>query len=320
MKVLVIGGAGYIGSALSKRLWQKGQDVTVLDALLFGSDSLRDVKGKSGFKLVQGDIRDKSTLAEVVPGHDAVVLLAAIVGEPACNRDRQTAVDTNLHGARNVLAAVKEAGVHRFIFSSTCSNYGVSDPEQLVNEDAPLQPLSTYAETKVGAENEILAAANGSLCSTVLRFSTAFGVSPRMRFDLLVSDFTLAAVKERCIVIYGEQFWRPFVHIQDISTAVEDVLRADPALVSGEVFNVGSNSSNLQKIVLGRLVQTQVNGTDLQFVKKDTDPRSYRVDFAKIEDRLGFRARWSVEDGIREVHEALRNGVWSNPAEPKFYN
>ena len=154
----------------------------------------------------------------------------------------------------------------------------------------------------------------------VLRFSTAFGVSPRMRFDLLVSDFTLAAVRERKLVVYGEQFWRPFVHIQDIATAASLMLDADPHLVSGEVFNVGSNDCNMQKASLAKSVQQRVPDTQLDFVHRDHDPRSYRVGFSKIQTRLGFRASWSVEQRIDEVHAALKADIWKDPSDAKYYN
>jgi len=320
MKVLVIGGAGYIGSTLTRNLWSRGDDVTVLDLLLFGGESLVSLWGQPNFKLRAGDLRDERLLAEVVPGHDAVVLLAAIVGEPACNRDPQNAVDTNLNGARKVLAACRAAGVPRLVFASTCSNYGVSESDECVDETAPVKPLSTYAETKVQAESEILAAASDSFCPTVLRFSTAFGVSTRMRFDLLVSDFTLAAVRDRKVVVYGEQFWRPFVHIEDISQSVTTVLEAEPSIVRGEIFNVGSGAANIQKLTLAEKVQQHVDGTRLEFVEQNQDPRSYRVDFTKIERKLGYRARWSVDDGIAEMHQTLSAGLWPNPADPRFRN
>lgn len=320
MKVLVIGGAGYIGSTLSRDLWEHGHDVTVLDLLLFGGESLVPLLGKPRFRLVPGDLRNEELLRKIIPGHDAIVLLAAIVGEPACNRDPELAVETNLVGARKVLRVAHESDVERFVFASTCSNYGVSADSGLVDETAPLQPLSTYSETKVQAEQEILQTNGGKFHPTVLRFSTAFGVSARMRFDLLVSDFTRAAVRERKLVIFGEQFWRPFVHIADIAKSVRLVLDADASLVSGEVFNVGSNDANTQKIELGRRVCDRVDGTDLEFVQRDYDPRSYRVDFSKIKNRLGFTADWSVEDGIGEVKAGLEAGLWKDPFDTRYHN
>ncbi len=320
MRTLVIGGAGYIGSTLCRLLLERGHDVTVLDLLMFGRDSLAKLDGREQFRLVQGDLRDANLLMRIVPGHDALILLAAIVGEPACNRSPDEAVDTNLHGAIKVLDAARLNGVSRFVFSSTCSNYGAADPSQLVTEEAPLQPISTYSETKVAAERAILESATDGFCPTVLRFSTAFGIAPRMRFDLMVSDFTLAAVRDKKIVVFGEQFWRPFIHVEDIGGAVCGVLDADPGIVSGNVFNVGGNEANVRKIDLAERVQRLVPGTQLEYVKRDTDPRSYRVDFTKIRQHLGFRPKWTIDDGICELHQALVAGVWPDPSAPQYYN
>ena len=320
MKTLVVGGAGYVGSTLGRHLWKHGHDITVLDRLTFGAESLDELAGKDRFRLVPGDLRDDALLNEILPGHDAVVLLAAIVGEPACNRDPAEAVEINQHGSIKVLAAAKAAGVERFVFSSTCSNYGVADTGQLVTEEAPLQPISTYSETKVAAETAILDSGTDGFCPTVLRLSTAFGISPRMRFDLMVSDFTLAAFREKKIVVFGEQFWRPFVHVEDISLAVRMVLEAPVSTVHGNVFNVGANDANVRKIDLAEMIQRLVPGTELEFVKRDVDPRSYRVDFAKIEQQLGFRSQWTIEDGIEELHKALRDGVWPDPSDKRYYN
>ena len=320
MNVLVIGGAGYVGSPLVYQLWRDGHTVTVLDVLLFGGESLLPLAGEERFRLVAGDLRSDEVLDDVVPGQDAIVLLGAIVGEPASNRDPELTVSTNLHGSIKVLEAAKRHGVPRFVFASTCSNYGISDADGPIAEDAPLMPLSPYSETKVAAEEIIIEAADDGFHPTVLRLSTAFGLSPRMRFDLLVSDFTAAAVNDGKIVIYGEQFWRPFVHVQDIAKAIRLVLEADPGLVSGEVFNVGANANNVQKQALGEAVQRLVPGTELEFVVRTEDPRSYRVDFAKIGEVLGFSTDWSVDDGIRELAVALGQGVFKDLSDPRYHN
>jgi nucleoside-diphosphate-sugar epimerase len=321
MKVLVIGGAGYIGSTVSRELWQRGHDVTVLDLLLFGGESLVPLMDKPRFKLVQGDLRDEATLAEVLPGHDAVCLLAAIVGEPACNRDPQAAVETNLHGGRKVLSAAKHAGVKRFVFASTCSNYGISDSNSLATEETPLQPLSTYSETKVAVERDVLAAANGEFHPTVLRFSTAFGVSARMRFDLLVIDFTLAAFRDRKVVIYGEQFWRPYVHVRDAARAIGMVLEAPAEKVRDQVFNVGDNGENFQKGQLVDLIQNHIKDQlEIKYVQKEEDPRDYRVSFDKISSQLGYAITQTVDDGIRQLIEAIDLGVVTDCDSPRYRN
>src|SRR5262245_2145729 len=152
MKILIAGGAGYVGSVLTQHLWQQGHEVTVLDLLLFGSQSLQSLVGQPRFTLIEGDIRDQKLLEGLLPGHDAVCLLAAIVGEPACNRDERNAESTNYDGAMTVLKAAQQAGVKRFVFSSTCSNYGIADSSSLATETSPLKPLSVYSRTKVAAE------------------------------------------------------------------------------------------------------------------------------------------------------------------------
>ena len=320
MKVLIAGGAGYVGSPLAYRLWSAGHHVTVLDRLSFGAESLAGLIGGPRFGLTQGDIRDESVVRAAVSGQDAVCLLAAIVGEPACNRDPDEARRINLGGARTLLRLAREAGVGRFVFASTCSNYGVADTSRPVDENAPLNPISVYSETKVQAEQDILATACDAFCPTVLRLSTAFGVSPRMRFDLLVSDFTLAAVRDRKVVIYGEQFWRPFVHVRDIAKGFEAVLHADPSRVGGEVFNLGGDANNVRKVDLGKAVVRHVDETELEFVELNTDPRSYRVDFGKVKATLGFEPDWSIDDGVVEIADALKQGVWPDPADARYRN
>jgi len=320
MKTLVIGGAGYIGSVLTRQLLDDGGEVTVLDNLRFGGQSLDDLKSRDGFALRVGDLCDEATLDDVIPGHDSVVLLAAIVGEPACDRDPDLAHQVNEVGAQAVVRASQRDGVKRFVFASTCSNYGVQSSDELVDESALLQPISAYAKSKVAAEKILAEAANDSFCTTVLRLSTAFGVSPRMRFDLMVSDFALAALRDGKIVVYGEQFWRPFVHIADISSAIRLVLSKEPSEVSGKVFNIGRNDNNLRKLDLAELVAANVAGCELEYVERNEDPRSYRVRFDHVEDSLGYAAQWTVEAGVKEVVQRLQESFWADPADPQYYN
>ena len=320
MKVLVLGGAGYVGSAVVRDLLTHGHEVTCFDLMMFGAESMMPWLGRPDFRLVKGDIRDAAEVDEATAGHDAVILLASIVGEPACNRDPENTRATNVGGAQNALAAAKKHGVQRFIFASTCSNYGVADTDVPVAEDGRLNPISVYSETKVEVENLVLEAATETLIPTVLRLSTAFGVSARMRFDLLVSDFTLAGHQDGKVVIFGEQFWRPFVHINDIAKAMRMVLAADRGVVDGEVFNVGANHNNTQKQTLGESVAKHLPGTEIEFVTKNEDPRSYRVEFAKVKEKLGFEPDWDIDAGIVEVRDCLRNGVWPDPTDGRYKN
>lgn len=320
MRVLVLGGAGYVGSAVVREMLSHGHEVTCFDLMMFGAESMMPWLGRPDFKLVKGDIRNADEVDAATAGHDAVILLASIVGEPACNRDPDNTRATNVGGAQHALDAAKKHGVQHFIFASTCSNYGVADTDVPVAEDGKLNPISVYSETKVETENLVLAAASDTLTPTVLRLSTAFGVSARMRFDLLVSDFTLAGHQDGKVVIFGEQFWRPFVHINDIAKCMRMVLAAPTDVVKGEVFNVGANHNNTQKQTLGESVAKHLPGTKIEFVTKNEDPRSYRVEFAKVKDKLGFEPDWDIDAGIIEVRDCLQNNVWPDPTDGRYKN
>ncbi|MEE9403821.1 MAG: NAD(P)-dependent oxidoreductase [Algisphaera sp.] len=320
MKTLVLGGAGYVGSAVVRELLNHGHEVTVMDLMLFGAESMVPWMDRKDFRLVKGDVRDRDQVDAVMAGQDAVILLASIVGEPACNRDPKNTQATNVGGAQNALASAQAHGAKHFIFASTCSNYGVADTGAPVAEDGKLNPISVYSETKVAVEKEVLAAASDSFVTTVLRLSTAFGVSARMRFDLLVSDFTLAGHRDGKVVIYGEQFWRPFVHINDIAKVMRMVLAADASVVGGEVFNVGGDANNVTKQQLGEGVAKHLPGTVIEFVSKNEDPRSYRVDFTKVKEKLGFTPDWSIDDGIKEVRDCLNSGVWADTQDGRYKN
>ena len=310
MKVLVTGGAGYVGSTLVPLLLDAGHEVTVLDALLFGGTPLLGAWAHPRFRLLAGDIRDGATVDAAVTGMDAVVHLAAIVGDPACARDPDLARQTNLEASLGLIAAAEQAGVRRFVFASTCSNYGrMADPSSLVDEDSPLAPVSLYAETKVAVEQALLGRRRHQMVVTPLRFATVFGVSPRMRFDLTVNEFTLALVRDRHLVVFGEQFWRPYVHVRDVARAILLVLAASPDRVDGEVYNVGATSQNFQKLQLVELVQPYAPDAIVEYVSRKEDPRDYRVSFTKIATRLGFEITIPVADGVAEVARLVEAGI-----------
>ncbi|NOZ28629.1 MAG: NAD(P)-dependent oxidoreductase [Chloroflexi bacterium] len=321
MNVLVTGGAGYIGSVTVAELLRRGHRVRVVDRLLFGGESLLGAYNTPYFDFVRGDIRDRGTLSDALDGEvDAVVHLAAIVGDPACASQPEEARQVNYEATLGLVDLCRERGISRFVFVSTCSNYGISDPSQPATEESPLNPVSLYAETKVGSERYILQAADDEFRPCILRLATVFGLSPRMRFDLLVNEFTRDALLHRKLVVYGEQFWRPYVHVQDVAEAIVTVLASPTSLIAGQVFNVGSDSENYQKRQLVELVLQQIPGTQVETVPKGDDPRSYRVSFAKIARILGFRPRWRVPDGIAQVKRALEQGVFDDPFSTRYRN
>lgn len=318
MRVVVTGGAGYIGSTLVPMLLDGGHEVRVVDSFLYGEGWLDAVVGRTGFSLVRADIRDGTAVLRALEGMDAAVHLAAIVGDPACARWPQLAREVNLDASLGLAAAGRRVGVRRFIFASTCSNYGrMGDPLQYVTEEAPLKPLSLYAETKVRVEQTLLGGQGAPAETAVLRFATVFGVSPRMRFDLTVNEFTLELLTKRTLAVYGEQFWRPYIHVQDVARAVALVLEAPAAQVRAQVFNVGDTSQNYQKWQLVDLIRAALgDGVEVRYVHKAEDPRDYRVSFSKIHRTLGFAISRTVPDGIREVVKAIREGRiadWNNP-------
>ena len=317
--VLVTGGAGYVGSVLVDELLSRGFRVRALDALMHGSvPSLLLPWGNSRFEFVRGDVRDPDTRGRALEGADAVVHLAAIVGDPACARSSDLARDVNLNGTRTLLAEAGSAGVGRFVFASTCSNYGKMNGNGLADEDFELAPVSLYAETKVAAELEVLR--HREFAATCLRFATVYGTSPRMRFDLTVNEFTRDLAVKRELTVFGEQFWRPYIHVRDSAQAIAAVLTAPVSVVAGEVFNVGNTDENYRKLDIVELLRERLPDGEVNFVHKDEDPRDYRVSFEKFADSFGFRPGRTIAEGINEVCGLLSSGLIEDPYAPAFRN
>ncbi len=322
MNILVTGGAGYIGSTLVPLLLADGHRVRVLDALLHGGESLLGVWCHPGFEFVHGDVRNRAKLQAAVSAMDAVVHLAAVVGDPACARQPDVARAVNLDSSLALIEESRQVGVGRFLFASTCSNYGkMSDSSQYVNEESELRPVSLYAETKVAVEKALLmSGCNGKWCPTPLRFATIFGVSPRMRFDLTVNEFTMEMLTKKHLQVFGEQFWRPYVHVRDAARAIQLVLNSPAAKVGGNVFNVGSTDQNFQKQQLIEMIYPHAPDAVVEFVHRAEDPRDYRVSFIRIGDELGFKITRTVAQGIEEVAQLVRSNVIRNLADGRYRN
>jgi nucleoside-diphosphate-sugar epimerase len=251
---------------------------------------------------------------------DAVVHLAAIVGDPACSRQPDVAREVNLAATDALLAAAERRGVRRFIFASTCSNYGKLNGSTYATEAFELRPVSLYAETKVAAELEVLDRNRPDFQTVCLRLATVYGASARMRFDLTVNEFTRDVVLGRTLVVYGEQFWRPYIHVGDVARAIGDVLEADAPSVAGEVFNVGDTEENYRKLDLVELLRERHPELQVEFVQQADDPRDYRVSFDKIKARLGFTVSTRVPGGMDEVAEVVRSGAIADPDAPIYRN
>ena len=322
MRVLITGGAGYVGSTLAPLLLGAGHKVRVLDRLAYGGESLLGVWANPNFEFIHGDVRDGDKRREAVTDCDAVVHLAAIVGDPACAREPELARAVNLEASMALIEESRKAGVQRFVFASTCSNYGkMTDPSKLVDEESELRPVSLYAETKVAVEKVLLeGGSDEKWIPTPLRFATVFGASPRMRFDLTINEFTMEMITKKHLVVFGEQFWRPYVHVFDAARGIALVLSSPREKVGGRVFNVGSTEQNLQKQQIVELIQTIVPDAKIEFVHKVEDPRDYRVSFSRILNELGYTTTRSVVDGIVEVAKLVRTGAISNLADSRYRN
>jgi len=318
---LITGGAGYVGTEVATALLDAGREVRVLDSLLFGQDEIAKMLEERGVDVRIGDVRDDETRRSAVEGAGAIVHLAAIVGDPACARDPELARETNIEATRALVADAAEAGVAHLIFASTCSNYGrMADPETPVDEEAPLAPVSLYAEQKVEIEKMLLENGSGPTAPTCLRFATVYGAAPRMRFDLTVNEFTRELWADRDLEVFGEQFWRPYVHVRDAARGIVTVLEAGPDEVGGDVFNVGHSDENYRKLDLVEVIMSEITRGNVSYVHRDEDPRDYKVSFAKIHERLGFEPQMRVPDGVREIAQGLDAESFGDPFDARHRN
>jgi nucleoside-diphosphate-sugar epimerase len=322
MRILITGGAGYIGSRLTPLLLAAGHQVRILDHLAHGGESLLGVWCHPGFEFIRGDIRDRETVQAAVAGRDAVVHLAAVVGDPACSREPALARAINLDASLALIEESRRAGIERFVFASTCSNYGkMKDADQYVDEQSELRPVSLYAETKVAVERALLeSGCTDGWCPTTLRFATIYGVSPRMRFDLTVNEFTMEMLTRKHLKVFGGQFWRPYIHVCDAARAIQLVLESPAVRVGGCVYNVGATDQNFQKQQLVELIRPYAPDAVIDFVHKTEDPRDYRVSFARISDQLGFKITRNVPQGIAEIAQLVKENVVGNFEDRKYRN
>jgi nucleoside-diphosphate-sugar epimerase len=316
MHVFVAGGAGYIGSVLVPELLSQGHNITVLDRLYFGSTLPAP---SDRLRIVKGDVR--SFPHALLKGVDAVVDLSGISNDPSCELEPSLTQSVNVDGGKRLGAMAREAGVRRYVYSSSCSVYGHGEGLGL-SEKSKLHPVSLYARAKVEVEaflHDMGRSSSGAFEFVGLRLATVFGLSPRMRFDLAINVMTKNAyVNRRIMVDGGGRQWRPFVHVRDVASAFARAITADAKTVANEVFNVGSDESNVQILNLAFRVRDAIPGTEVVHAPTDPDLRDYNVSFQKAHDAFGFEAKHSIDDGIREVLGALKSGAL-DPDERRWY-
>ena len=315
--ILVTGGAGYIGSVLTHKLVELGYNVRIIDSLIYGKDGISDLISNNSVELIEKDIRDEKTLNEAVKEIDCVIHLAAIVGDPLCKKIPIAAKQINEDATKKLVTISKEHGVKRFIFASTCSNYGSASTT--VDENSPIQSLSLYSTTKVNSENFILNTKNSSFEPCILRFATAHGLSPRMRFDLLLQEFLRDAILDKKIRIYGPNFWRPLAHVDDISNACIAALKSPSDIISGEIYNVGHTRENYTKKMLAEIIQEFVPSTEIEIIESKKDLRTYKVSFDKIKNNLKFISKKTIRDSISDILTEIEKGSL-DPRASEFSN
>lgn len=294
MKILITGGAGYLGSVITGKMLSAGHDVIVLDKLLFNQTSLLQYTSNSKFKFVYGDVRNEQLLEKLCNESDVIIPLAAIVGFPACASDPQLAKEINFKQIVNIVRFAKHK---KILYPNTNSGYGISEGQTECTEESPLTPISVYGQTKCDAENFL----RSSTDSILFRLATVFGVSPRMRTDLLVNDFVYKAITDKYIVVFERNFKRNFIHVEDVSSAFLFMLENYETYKS-EVFNVGLSSANLNKQELLEKIQTHVPNFAVSYndYYEDPDKRDYIVSNDKIE-QTGWKPEWDLDMGIKQL-------------------
>ena len=317
-RVLVVGGAGYIGSALIPKLLAEGYYVRILDRMIYGEEAIADYLQHPRVEIVRADFRQVDVVVQAMQHIDSVVHLGAIVGDPACDLNEQLTIDINLMATRMIAEVAKGLGIQRFIFASTCSVYGASD--ELLDEHSLLNPVSLYAKTKIASERVLLKMADEQFHPVILRFSTIYGLSGRTRFDLVINLLTAKAHFDGEITVSGGDQWRPFVHVDDAALSVVCALHAPLRLASAQIFNVGGNAENYTIGGAAKLIHQVVPTSVIKEIPFDGDRRNYKVRFDKAARDLRFQPMWRLEQGILQVSDAIRSGRIKSYRDPQSSN
>jgi len=315
MNVLLTGGAGFIGSILARSLLDEGHMVRIMDNITYGLDPIRSINLNPNLELMHGDIRTPTDVNKALEGVDSVIHLAAIVGDPACAVQADKAIEINYLSTLRIAKTAKDKGIGKFIFASTCSVYGASN--DVLSENSELEPKSLYAETKMLAEKGILDIAGENFQPKILRLGTLYGLSYRPRFDLVINYLTGKIINENKALIFGGEQWRPFLHVEDAVGAFLFTLKNYDKMAE-DTFNVGANDQNYQMSDIGKIFQDIFPKSDIQKVDKIKDPRSYRVNFNRIET-YGFLLKKEIKPTIIELRDwIIKNEI--DLTSPEYYN
>ena len=318
--ILVVGGAGYLGSVLVRDLLARGYFVKIFDNFMYGKNSIKDIRDNKSLEIIENDLRNIEAIVSSLFDIDAVILLAAVVGNPASDVRPVDTIETNFLAAQALASACKYHHINRFIYASTCSVYGKG--KDMLDEESPLNPMSLYARTKIASEESILSMADNSFSPTILRMGTLYGYSSRMRFDLVVNTMTMKAFLERKIQVFGGgKQWRPLLHVKDASNAFIRCLETPIDIIALNVFNVGSEQQNYQILNVAEIIRDTIkDNVEVVVEASNIDSRDYRVSFEKIRKILNFITKYDIPSAVKQIYLNLQNGVIKNPNAKIYYN
>jgi len=314
--VLVIGGAGYIGSILTRKLLKEGYRVRVLDLFLYGDESLKAIIDNVRLEIFEGDSRNINTVIRAMDGVDTVIHLGEIVGDPACALNDNLTIDINVAATRMIAQAAQGFGISRFIYVSSCSVYGFSDGWS--NELSDLNPVSLYAKAKITAEKALFEIKDDDFICSILRLGTVFGMSYRPRFDLVVNLLAAKAIQDKKITVIGGDQWRPFIHVKDVANVILKVVQSPKEVINKKIFNVGIGNYTISDVA--KLINDKIPESETIELDFEDDPRNYRVEFNRLNKEVNYIPSYTLENGIDEIIEAYDNGIISNYKEDRYSN
>jgi nucleoside-diphosphate-sugar epimerase len=317
--ILLIGGAGYVGTVITAHFLKLGVKVRVLDNFVYDNqDSIQSYLGDENYEFILGDLGDIDKLIIASDGIENVVILGGLVGDPITKKYPNESNKINELGITNCINFFDKSKIQKLILISTCSNYGLIKEEELANEGFELNPLSLYAKAKVAAELHLISKKGKvNYSGTVLRFATAFGLSPRMRFDLSVSEFVRDLYFGEELLVFDEHTWRPYCHVRDFARLIDIVISTETEKIYFEVFNAGGEVNNFTKKMIVDTIKEYLPESKIKFGSNGSDPRNYKVSFKKAKEILGFEPKYSVKDGIEELIKAFEIGVYSDSLDDK---
>ena len=317
--VLLIGGAGYVGTVITSHFLKQGYKLTVLDNFVYDNQfSVIPYIGDPNYKLVYGDMGDSEVLDSVSKDITDVILLSGLVGDPITKKYPEESEKINETAIKNCMDYFNGKGLGKLVFISTCSNYGLIKDDELADENFELSPLSLYAKAKVANEKYLLNKKETvDYTGVVLRFATAFGLSPRMRFDLSISEFVRDMFFGEELEVYDKDTWRPYCHVRDFARLLDVVINAEKEKVNFEVFNAGGDVNNATKQMLINQIIEKLPQAKVRFSENGSDPRNYRVTFEKVKNVLGFEPKYTIQDGVEELVDALKIGLYKDSVSDK---